>query len=170
MHPISEAVKLWCLIGCDPNTSTRRCPQTALAAEEVENASLNVPRAMWWSYVFNAIMGTIMLITMLFCIGPLDEAVESDAPYIVLFNNTGSTGVSLLLTILLFILIFSGNVTALATTSRELWAFARDRGFPFSKWISHVSSDSRYLLLFRPAWMLTTVGFVLDEPKMGRPF
>ena len=28
MHPISEAVKLWCLIGCDPNAARKRRPQT----------------------------------------------------------------------------------------------------------------------------------------------
>lgn len=94
---------------------------------------------MWWSYIANVFMGTIMLITMLFCIGDLDTAIESDAPFLVLFTNTGSTAVALLLSVILFVLVFAGNITALATTSRELWAFSRDRGFPFSKWISKVS-------------------------------
>jgi amino acid transporter len=44
-------------------------------SEEVANASIIVPRAMWWSYVLNVSLGFIMLITMLFCIGPLDEVV-----------------------------------------------------------------------------------------------
>lgn len=113
---------------------------TIASAEEVEDASLIVPRAMWWSYIGNAFLATIMLITMLFCIGDLDDAIESDAPYLILFTNTGSTPVALLLSIVLFLLVFVGNINALATTSRELWAFARDKGFPFSKWISHVSS------------------------------
>ncbi len=97
---------------------------------------------MWWSYLVNVFMGTIMLITMLFCIGDLDNAINAPAPYLVLFNNTGSTAVALLLSIVLFILVFAGNITALATTSREIWAFSRDRGFPFSRWISHVSYSS----------------------------
>jgi choline transport protein len=117
---------------------------TFTLAEEVENASLNVPRAMWWSYLGNVSLGTIMLITMLFCIGDLDDAIDSDAPYLILFTNTGSTPVALLLSVVLFILIFAGNISALATVSRELWAFSRDKGFPFSKRISHVSSNSRY--------------------------
>jgi choline transport protein len=91
------------------------------------------------SYLLNVFLGIIMLITMLFCIGDLDNALNSSAPYQVLFNNTGKTGVALLLNIIVFLLVFSGNITALATCSRELWAFSRDRGFPFSKWISHVS-------------------------------
>ena len=84
-------------------------------------------------------MGVIMLITMLFCIGDLNDAINSPARYLNLFNNTGSVGVSMTLTVILFLLIYSGNVTALATTSRKAWAFSRDRGFPFSKWISRVS-------------------------------
>lgn len=83
---------------------------------------------------------------MLFGIGSLNDAINSDAPYLNLFTNTGSTGVALALTIILFFLIFAGNVTALAATSRELWAFSRDRGFPFSRWISHVSLRSYSLL------------------------
>ena len=79
-----------------------------------------------------------MLITMLFCIGDLSGAIASSTPYLVLFNNTGSVGVALMLSILIFLLIFSGNVTALATTSRETWAFSRDHGFPCSHWISKV--------------------------------
>jgi choline transport protein len=103
---------------------------------------------MWWSYLVNAFMGTIMLITMLFCIGDLDTAIDSDAPYLILFTNTGSTSVALLLSVVLFILIFSGNVTALVTTSREIWAFSRDRGFPCSKWIAKVSPNAfnQYLM------------------------
>jgi len=60
------------------------------AAEEVENASLNVPRAMWWSFVLNMVMGLAMLVTMLFCIGDLNTAINSSAPYLILFQNTRS--------------------------------------------------------------------------------
>ena len=94
---------------------------------------------MWWSYLLNVFMGILILITMLFCIGDLNDAVTSPTPYLSLFNNTGSVGVAMTLMIILFLLILSGNVTALATTSREAWAFSRDQGFPFSKWISRVS-------------------------------
>lgn len=95
---------------------------------------------MWWSYVMNVFLGIIMLATMLFCIGDLDDALESTAPYLNLFLNTGSTAMATVLMIILLLLIFSGNITALASTSREMWAFSRDKGFPYSKWISRVSS------------------------------
>jgi hypothetical protein len=154
-------------------------------AEEVEDAGLVVPRCMWWrsdpifpkieiderltkinSYVLNVILGIAMLITMLFCIGSLDSALSSPAPYLQLFDNTGKTGVSLLLNVILFLLIFSGNITALATCSREVWAFARDKGFPFSKWISHVSS--MFSQWFRIGMLISK--FLLDELEVQYSF
>ena len=90
----------------------------------------------------NVVMGVAMLITMLFCIGDLNAAIGSSAPYLVLFQNTGSNAWAYALMIILFFLIFLGNITALATTSREVWAFSRDKGFPFSRWISRVSPNT----------------------------
>lgn len=95
---------------------------------------------MWWSYVLNSAMAFVMVITMLFCIGPLESILDVDLPYLNLFLNTGSTSAALFLVIILILLVYAGNVTALAATSREVWAFSRDRGFPFSSWISHVST------------------------------
>lgn len=68
------------------------------------------------------------------------KAINSDVPYLLLFNNTGSVAVSLALNIILFLLIYLGNITALATCSREVWAFARDKGLPFSTWTGHMNS------------------------------
>lgn len=109
-----------------------------MAAEEVEDASLVVPRAMWYSYLLNITMGFFMLVTMLFCIGDLDTAIITPAPYIQLFTKTGSDSLATALMMVVFLLIYLGNISALATTSREVWAFSRDSGFPFSDWISKV--------------------------------
>lgn len=120
-------------------------------AEEVNNASLTVPRVMWWSYVLNAAMGIGALLVMLFCIGTLDEALSVEAPYLQLFLNTGSPGVAYMLLIILFLLIFSGNITTLATSSREVFAFSRDKGLPGSRLWSrmnkkrHVPENAVYL-------------------------
>jgi len=121
----SQITVIYCNLGSD---------SVVHISEEVEDASLIVPRCMWWSYVGNVIFGIFMLIVMLFCMGPLEAAIDSDVPYLLLFNNAGSTGLSIFLNVLLFLLIFAGNITALATCSREIWAFARDRGLPGSKW------------------------------------
>jgi amino acid transporter len=90
---------------------------------------------MVWSFVGNVVAAFCMLIAMLFCIGPLEGVLEADVPYAVLFNNTGSRPLSLFLNVVLLILIYAGNITSLATSAREMWAFSRDKGLPFSGWL-----------------------------------
>jgi choline transport protein len=107
----------------------------------------------------NVTLGIIALITMLFCIGTLDQALDSEIPYLQLFLNTGSIPLAYVLTVLLFILIFLGNITALATTSREVFAFARDKGFPFSTWMSRI--DKRRHLPFNAVYITSFFSGVL---------
>ena len=119
-------------------------------AEEVEDASLVVvvPQCMWWSYILNAFRGIVILIPMLFCIQNFNDAINYPVPYVGLLKNTRSVGVTMTLTVILFLLFSLGIIKALTTTSREAWAFSRDQGFPFSKWISRVSSmnSQRYII------------------------
>ena len=130
--PINQVSVLYCILGSD----------TAVhISEEVEDASWVVPRCMWWSYLLNGLLALITLIIMLFTFGPLDETITYETPYLALLLNTGSNAVAIALLIILLLLIYLGNITLLATVSREAWAFARDKGFPFSGWISKVRAS-----------------------------
>lgn len=143
---------------------------------------------MWWSYVVNMAMAFVMVVTMLYCIGPLEGILDADLPYLNLFSNTGSTSAALFLAIILLLLVYAGNITALATTSREVWAFSRDRGFPFSTWISHVSSliklcirneictghaneivqlDKKHNLPFNAIYLSTIISIILALISLG---
>ena len=82
------------------------------------------------------------MITMLFTVGSLEDAINASSPFQNSFTNTGSTGVNVTLTLILALLIAAANITSLATTSREVWAFARDGGTPGHRWISKVSLDA----------------------------
>lgn len=65
---ISQVYVMYCNLGSD---------SVVHISEEVENASLTVPRVMIWSYVGNVVLGIGMLVTMLFCLGPLDGVVSA---------------------------------------------------------------------------------------------
>jgi choline transport protein len=134
-------------------------------SEEVNNASLTVPRVMWWSYLMNAALGFVALLTMLFCIGPLETAVEEETPYLKLFLNTGSQPLAYVLLIILFLLIFSGNITCLATASREVFAFSRDRGFPFSRWLSRM--DKKRHIPFNSVYVTSIVSGIICLINLG---
>ena len=123
---LSQITVLYCTLGSD---------SVVHISEEVKDASVTVPRCMVWSYVGNVLAALCMMVAMLFCIGPLDGVLEADVPYAVLFNNTGSRPLSLFLNVVLLILIYAGNITSLATSAREMWAFSRDKGLPFSGWL-----------------------------------
>ena len=63
----SQIYIMWCCFGSD---------SIVHLAEEVENASIVVPRAMVWSYVGNVISGFVMLITMLYVATVKDPATD----------------------------------------------------------------------------------------------
>jgi choline transport protein len=79
---ISQVTVMYCNLGSDSivHICKSRDPHHShhyanwAIAEEVEDASLVVPKAMWWSYVINVIMGIIVLISeypqtsILFCL------------------------------------------------------------------------------------------------------
>lgn len=81
-----------------------------------------------------------------FCMTDLEAIIgeeSSDFPIIqVVYNATGSYAATCVLGGLLVLLLFFSTVTTVASASRQVWAFSRDRGFPCSSWICYV----------RPAW------------------
>ncbi|KAK6207177.1 hypothetical protein LQW54_007378 [Pestalotiopsis sp. IQ-011] len=153
---ISQVTVMYCNLGSD---------SVVHISEEVQDASLIVPKAMWYSYIGNVILGIAMLIVMLFCIGPLDGVVDSDVPYLILFNNTGSPALSIVLNVILFLLIYSGNVTALATCAREVFAFARDKGLPWSRFVSKM--DRKYHVPMNAVYITSVLVGILAFVQLG---
>ncbi|KAF5848130.1 hypothetical protein GGP41_005512 [Bipolaris sorokiniana] len=70
------------------------------------------------------------------CISALDDA--TGYPHMWVFAQAVSTGGVIALNAIPTVLIFAGTLTYNLSTSRQTWAFARDRGLPFSSWIGHV--------------------------------
>lgn len=89
----------------------------------------------------NYILGFIMLVTLVFCLGDLDAALSSatQQPYVeILLNATQSKSATLALTSIIFILLVACAVNNVTSSSRQLWSFARDGGLPFSNWLARV--------------------------------
>ena len=109
-------------------------------AEEIKDAGTSVPRAMVWSYFGNGIIGFVLLITYLFAMPSVDDAISdpSGFPFIYVFGQAMPlAGVNVLVILVLVLVIFS-DVSFNASTSRQTFAFARDSGLPFSAWLSRV--------------------------------
>ncbi|KAF2762991.1 amino acid transporter [Pseudovirgaria hyperparasitica] len=107
-------------------------------SEEIEDAGVTVPRAMMGSYFVNGGIGIVFLISFLFTITSVTDALNEDYPFIFVFRQTVSVAGINGLTSILIILIFAGTMSYNLSTSRQTWAFARDGGLPFSEFISAV--------------------------------
>ncbi|KYK58763.1 amino acid transporter [Drechmeria coniospora] len=110
-------------------------------AEEIRDASIVVPKSMVWSFLLNMPFTFGLLLTFLFCIGNVEEALATPTgfPFIYVFQNaTGSVGGATGLTIVVLVLLIMVTISSLASTSRQTFAFARDNGLPFSEWLGRV--------------------------------
>lgn len=109
-------------------------------SEEVTDAGRNVPIAIAWGYFSNGIMAAILLIAYLFATPSVEDSLNDATgfPFIYVFREaTSVAGVNGLTAITLLPVIFS-NILFNASTSRQTFAFARDNGLPFSRWIGKV--------------------------------
>lgn len=129
---VGQLSAVFSLIGSDAATHL---------SEEVHDASRIVPQAMIWTAVFNSLLGLVMLITFGFCLGDIETIITTATgqPHIqALYNATQSkTGTTILASIIIAMAIF-GCVNNVATCSRQLFAFARDCGIPYSSFLSRV--------------------------------
>lgn len=109
-------------------------------AEEIKDAGKTVPRAMIGAYLMNGLLGIVFLISYMFMITDVEAALNDPTgyPHIWVFSQAVSPGGVVALNSIPTVLIFAGTLTFNLSTSRQTWAFARDRGLPFSNWIGHV--------------------------------
>ncbi|KAF7593016.1 hypothetical protein BBP40_012103 [Aspergillus hancockii] len=114
---------------------------TAHMSEEVRDAGRYVPIAIAGGFFSNGIMALILVITLLFAMPSLQTALEDPThfPFIYVFKQAvGTAGVNGLTAIILIPVIFS-NILFNASTARQTYAFARDKGLPFARWICKVN-------------------------------
>ena len=103
--------------------------------EEMRNPSRDAPLAIIMSVYMGAITGFIFLISAFFCIGDLEATATTPTgvPLIQIFyDSTGSVGGATTLAAMISVIVLVCANSLMAEGSRALWAFARDRGLPFS--------------------------------------
>lgn len=89
----------------------------------------------------NAISGFVMLVTVCFTLGDINDilATKTGYPFIqVFYNATNSLPGTNTMTAVIILTLTASSITEIATASRQLWSFARDRGLPFSEFFGKV--------------------------------
>jgi amino acid transporter len=112
-------------------------------SEEVHNAGLTVPRAMVWTILGNGTLGLVATVSFIFAVPNVHDALNhpSGFPIIYALDQVPGRGhtFTIALMALQLVILMVGNVGFQASVSRQTFAFARDRGLPFSNWIGHVN-------------------------------
>lgn len=115
-------------------------------SEEIKDASIILPRAIMWAAGVNGSLGFVMVITFCFTLGDVLDILQTPTgyPFIqVFYNATQSNAGTSVMTAILIVNITSACISTVATASRQTWSFARDKGLPFSSFISYVSFQLR---------------------------
>ncbi|KAL8949944.1 MAG: hypothetical protein Q9222_003993, partial [Ikaeria aurantiellina] len=112
-------------------------------AEEIKNAALVIPSAIVFSVVINGILGIVILIAILFCLGDPSQVLKVvlqtalGFPFIQVFlDATKSVSGTAVMASIVLVLGISSTVGLLASSSRLFWSFGRDQGLPFARTIS----------------------------------
>lgn len=90
----------------------------------------------------NGVLGFIMIITICFTLGDVNDILSTPTgyPFIqVFYNVTQNYAAANTMTAILVVTLTASTITEVATASRQIWSFARDRGLPFSSFFAYVS-------------------------------
>ncbi|KAF7178962.1 hypothetical protein CNMCM7691_007786 [Aspergillus felis] len=134
---------LACLVGLVGPIYALIGPDSAVhMSEEIRDASRVLPLGMIWTLILNGSTGFVMIVTLAFCVGDIDTVMESQTGFAfiqVFLNSTGSVRAATGMTVVIMAMQFCAAISNVATTSRQVYAFARDKGLPFSNFLSKVN-------------------------------
>lgn len=135
----------WCVLGMLPPAPHMLIFSDSDAAvymaEEVQDASVNVPKAIMNSFYINGAMGFLIMLTYAFCLPSVEDANNHPTGLSLIYVLTLSlpNGGIVWIISLMTVFVFLGNISYVAPVARETFAFARDNGLPYSKWIGTVN-------------------------------
>ncbi|KAI1490938.1 amino acid/polyamine transporter I [Biscogniauxia mediterranea] len=127
--------------------------------EEIPQPQLQGPRIMLYCILIGMFSGFVFLSCLLFCVGDIEGVIGSAAgPLLQIFMDaTASPAGSVCLLVFPLVCMLFTSVTLMTTSSRMSYAFARDRGLPFSRVFARVHPELDVplnALLWTAAWVV----------------
>jgi amino acid transporter len=119
---------------------------SAHTAEETISARRGSANGLFMSVAVSAVVGYVLLLSITYALPPIADTLAADAsgtPAVAyaLMQNLGALGVFLSFVIVVAMLLC--GMSAIASTGRMIFAFARDGGVPCSGFFSHVNKTRR---------------------------
>ncbi|CAD6571500.1 MAG: hypothetical protein ASARMPRED_004616 [Alectoria sarmentosa] len=137
-------------------------------AEEIHNPAVNIPRAIIGSVFLNGLMGFGIMIATLFGLGDIHTVLKTPTGYPfmqIFFQATESVGGSTAMASIIVASGFFASLGFIATSSRMVWSFARDRALPFSSFLSKI--DRRTSIPLNAVLVTTSIGGLILLISIG---
>lgn len=110
-------------------------------AEEVRNASWNIPRVFVYTLLVNGTMAFVIVVVCLYSITDLDQVLNTPTGFPIIqifYNATQSYAATSILDLMMVSIQITCSLCLCAAASRLAWSFSRENGFPGSKFMSKV--------------------------------
>jgi len=148
---IGLLVAQWTLTGYDAS---------AHVTEETHDPRRNAPWGIFLAVVISVVMGFIMLAAITLSISNLDQAVAfGDDAFVKIMNQRLGSSLGFIIVALIAGAMWLCGLASMTSSSRMVYAFARDGGLPFSKIWAKVSSKHR--TPSNAIWGLTAFSLIL---------
>ncbi len=132
---------------------------SAHTIEETRNARVTAPWGIYLSVAVSGVFGYVMLVFVTLAIGDLPATAAAANPFIDIFERAlGPTSGHLVLWVVTLAMWFCG-LSCVTSTSRMIFAFARDQGLPLSPRWARVSR--RFRTPAAAVWLAAALALLL---------
>ncbi|GJQ37372.1 MAG: amino acid permease [Anaerolineaceae bacterium] len=118
---------------------------SAHTSEETQDAQVNVPKGMWQAVFASWVFGLVAVAAYVLVMPSVEDAAAAGwGSFFYMWGASRMPGwLSIILAGGLVVVNYICALAGLTSTSRMMYAFARDGGLPASKTLSHVSTQYR---------------------------
>lgn len=114
---------------------------------------------MFWSMCLNSCLAFAMVIIILYCLGPVEDAIASSYPMVgIIQHATGSLAAATAIVCGLLLTVIFVSIGSVASASRLTWAWARDGALP--AYFAYV--NPKYKVPLRSVWFPIIIVMLLS--------
>ncbi|KAI0454355.1 choline transport protein [Xylaria acuta] len=109
--------------------------------EEMPNPAVDAPRAILYAVGVGGVTGVIFILVILFCITDPETVLHTATNMPItelIFQATGNRAAATVLTLALAVCFVNGTNGCVTSTSRLLYAMARDKGVVYHDYFAHI--------------------------------
>ncbi|KAK6951328.1 hypothetical protein Daesc_007861 [Daldinia eschscholtzii] len=110
--------------------------------EEMPRPAVDAPRAIIYAVVVGGVTGVAFILVILFCITDPDTVLNTPTKMPIaelILQGTGSRAAATILTLMLAVCFINGTNGCVTSSSRLLYAMARDKGIVYHKYFAHIT-------------------------------